>query len=658
MLLVSHSLIGQVKDTVLNFDGSNDYVNINSISGLASNLNDFTLEFWMQANANQQATIRVNMFSVNKPASFGDNEFLIIMGGTGTSQDGKLVIYDDRSNPKFVLESDSIIGDGDCHHIAFVRSGDSGEAFIDGISIGKYRSRFVLSSSDRYSLGQDWDKANNSEFYKGDLNEFRLWSTAKSAAEIQNLMNSETSGAESNLETYYDFNQACPNGTNSSVNTLLDRTSNGNHGSLIGFTLNSSVSNWVDEKCSSEQFEIVSQGFCETDTSFFALSGNPAYSVFWNFDDPNSGTDNFDTGLSVKHVFSEAGTYYVRASFNNCTNTEIEYILTIIPRPHSALLDDTTLCEADILILYAPENVNALWSTGSTEDSLIVTNSGDYWLRIDSLGCYRFDSIAVVFENCDSCQDKQDMINSNIVINPSDTVLCYGQSLTLDVPDYTDWEIIWNDGTAGNTIEVDEAGTYYAIYSYGDCIFYSSEIEVDFRECNVCDSIFDEIQASLELGNDQTLCIGETYTISLPSTFDSLRWSNGLTSNKLTIDSNLTLYAYVYIDTCEYITTSISLEFINCNTCHIYFPNAFSPNDDKLNDIFRPIIPDDCIITISAFEIYNRWGEKLYESDIAAWDGFYKDEAVQQDVYFFIAKYQQAGRDTQTTYKGLIHLLR
>ena len=65
---------------------------------------------------------------------------------------------------------------------------------------------------------------------------------------------------------------------------------------------------------------------------------------------------------------------------------------------------------------------------------------------------------------------------------------------------------------------------------------------------------------------------------------------------------------------------------------NLYVPNAFTPNGDGLNDVFMPVgsgISDYQLL------IYNRWGEKLFESAslLVGWDGLYKGEAAKMDTY-------------------------
>jgi gliding motility-associated-like protein len=65
------------------------------------------------------------------------------------------------------------------------------------------------------------------------------------------------------------------------------------------------------------------------------------------------------------------------------------------------------------------------------------------------------------------------------------------------------------------------------------------------------------------------------------------------------------------------------------------FPNAFSPNGDGRNDIYRAKPEYKSIVSFRAI-ILNRWGQKLYEWDNPAggWDGKFHGNDVKQGVYY------------------------
>ena len=67
-------------------------------------------------------------------------------------------------------------------------------------------------------------------------------------------------------------------------------------------------------------------------------------------------------------------------------------------------------------------------------------------------------------------------------------------------------------------------------------------------------------------------------------------------------------------------------------------PNAFSPNDDGRNDIFKAK-EYQSIVDFHAY-IFNRWGQKLFEwtNPADGWDGTYNGNPVKEGVYYVLVK--------------------
>ena len=74
--------------------------------------------------------------------------------------------------------------------------------------------------------------------------------------------------------------------------------------------------------------------------------------------------------------------------------------------------------------------------------------------------------------------------------------------------------------------------------------------------------------------------------------------------------------------------------FPPCNTDNVLIPNAFTPNDDGVNDVFRPV--GERLEMAASMMIYNRWGEKVYENygDVF-WDGTVDGKPAPPDVYVY-----------------------
>lgn len=87
-----------------------------------------------------------------------------------------------------------------------------------------------------------------------------------------------------------------------------------------------------------------------------------------------------------------------------------------------------------------------------------------------------------------------------------------------------------------------------------------------------------------------------------------------------------------------------------------YVPNAFTPDQNNLNEIFRP---DGAFFYSYEMRIYNRWGQKIYDGNtcLNGWDGRYQNEISPEGVYaYHIMAVDMAGKSYQ--FSGSFHLLR
>ena len=86
---------------------------------------------------------------------------------------------------------------------------------------------------------------------------------------------------------------------------------------------------------------------------------------------------------------------------------------------------------------------------------------------------------------------------------------------------------------------------------------------------------------------------------------------------------------------CGSINDTVNVVSRECN-CTFWVPNAFTPNDNGQNEIFKPVMEgfDEDKYTLY---IFNRWGEQIFRStDIGTgWDGKYNSHLVQEDVYVY-----------------------
>jgi gliding motility-associated-like protein len=94
-----------------------------------------------------------------------------------------------------------------------------------------------------------------------------------------------------------------------------------------------------------------------------------------------------------------------------------------------------------------------------------------------------------------------------------------------------------------------------------------------------------------------------------------------------------------------------------CNEQEVIVPNAFTPNGDGFNDVFR-IVPHEGAEVVLSLRIYDRWGQKLYvgSGSSAQWDGRIGDKPAPSDVYVWILEYECGGNRVRRS--GDVTLLR
>ena len=107
----------------------------------------------------------------------------------------------------------------------------------------------------------------------------------------------------------------------------------------------------------------------------------------------------------------------------------------------------------------------------------------------------------------------------------------------------------------------------------------------------------------------------------------------------------------------EYLRTNKYVFAVKTFESKLSFPNAFSPNGDGYNQIFKAKEVQSIVEFHAA--IYSRWGVKLYEWDDVneGWDGTYHGKAVKNGVYYIQVKAK--GADGQVfNIKKDVNLLR
>jgi gliding motility-associated-like protein len=233
----------------------------------------------------------------------------------------------------------------------------------------------------------------------------------------------------------------------------------------------------------------------------------------------------------------------------------------------------------------------------------------------------------------------------------SDTTFCTG-TINLAAPAGLA-AYIWSTGDTTTTITTGTAGTYtVTVTNAAGCT------------ANASINVTQGIPGVLDLGPDITIYEGDNTSLSpviVPPTGGSYLWQPAATlscnncSSPIATPVVSTTYSLVYTsaNNCT-VSDSITVEVVPVG--NVFFPTGFSPNGDGNNDIYRVLGGGAKFLRL---QIFNRWGEKVFESNNIneGWDGTYREVPQPMEVYVYLATVTLLNNQTRD-YKGSITLIR
>ncbi|HMK19059.1 MAG TPA: FG-GAP-like repeat-containing protein [Chitinophagaceae bacterium] len=323
------------------------------------------------------------------------------------------------------------------------------------------------------------------------------------------------------------------------------------------------------------------------------------------------------------------GDGYPDLSLSNLTLSKVSILRMAATVPTIDLGKDTTFCEGDSLLLNAnTANGQYLWSTGSIANSIIVKQSGTYWVRVTTPGFVLSDTIKII-------------VKPNPIVDlGKDSILCEGRTIILDAfnagATYT-----WNNGSASSSITPNQSGVY--------------NVKVDLNGCIKKDTVIVTFKRvpRFSLGNDTSVCNDQPIILDPKISGVTYLWQDGSTSSTYSVTQGGT-YKLTITDQCGSYSDEIVIRKLQA--CLLIMPNAFTPNNDGANDLFR--IPPGVPLILDDFSIYDRWGNKIFTTnDIKkGWDGTYKGTKLSTGVFVYTVSGKLNNEDKFL--KGTVLLIR
>ncbi|MBK6332118.1 MAG: gliding motility-associated C-terminal domain-containing protein [Bacteroidetes bacterium] len=359
------------------------------------------------------------------------------------------------------------------------------------------------------------------------------------------------------------------------------------------------------------------------------LTANPAGLAYvWS---------NADTAQSITITPNMTTDYTVIVNQGICADT-VTATVQVYPVPVASIAGDSVLCEGESTTLtVSPAGISYAWSNASTSQSITVAPN--------TTTTY---SVIVTQAIC------SDTASVNVVVWPfavgsiiEDTLVCNGEPVQL-----------WVSGGNGqyqwypaNTLSCEFCPDPVAT-SLGTTRYFAVLLDPNGCQDTLTVNVENHPPFNLVLHNgDTTIYQGDNVQLRAsgapfyywtPTNYLTYSQSNSPLATPLE-DITYTVTGVSLLQGCPQ-TDSFHIKVIQQD---VVVPNAFSPNGDGLNDIFR--VTARKFINVQEFKIFNRWGNEIFSTqDIKkGWNGTYKGVDQDPGVYYYLIRVAYPNGKTQ-----------
>ena len=348
--------------------------------------------------------------------------------------------------------------------------------------------------------------------------------------------------------------------------------------------------------------------------------------------------------------------YYVTGTDTFGCKKKDSVLVYVFQPPTVGIGPDTAyICQGKPIQLIATGGVDYQWVADNTLSSLTVANpiatptdTTWYYVTVYNIHqCHADDSIKVNVQ----------LPVQALAQSPYD--VCPGVNVYLSASGgfYYLWTPgTWlNDSLISNPISTPDSSIVYTVKVSNDCFSATANVDIIVHPLPIVDA-----------GDDTTIYRNTAATLNGVTNGATYYWYPGDTNSSILDPFSLTTQATPLYTTTYYLYAVSTYGCINRDSIVVtidpytllLLPDAFSPNDDGLNDLFR-IVRYLNIQYLEEFAVYDRWGEKVFTTDIITdgWNGKFKGHEEPMGTYvWFVKARTYDGQDVLK--KGNVTLIR
>ncbi len=212
---------------------------------------------------------------------------------------------------------------------------------------------------------------------------------------------------------------------------------------------------------------------------------------------------------------------------------------------------------------------------------------------------------------------------------PTDTAICEGDTLTLDARRNVPVTHLWEDGGSAAVRKITKAGEYKLYVNYNP----------NQLGCTVEETVKVTVipKTTRTRSFDTLACDGRTVVLKAGygTKNESYRWQDSSKARFYNTRKEGDYWAKIQNE-CGNFLDSFHVKYENCQIS-VFAPNAFSPNGDSNNDVFKPFVNQSSSVEVLNYQcqIFDRWGQKIFSTtDLQmGWDGNFRGQAAETGVY-------------------------
>lgn len=350
-------------------------------------------------------------------------------------------------------------------------------------------------------------------------------------------------------------------------------------------------------------------------------------------------TNNYDASMAnTQNVIVNPPvdmTYYLAAEKKPGCFSYDTIRIVVQTSPPINLGPDARFCTGDSATLDAGSSFSTYaWSNGAIGQRLIVKSSGEYSvIGTYSNGCSSYDTLSVL-----------PPFALPVVTLDDNPLLCTDATRTLQAGNFASY--LWHDGSTNGSYEASGIGEYYVTVE-------------DNNGCKGSDTV--RITQILPLPanflpGDTSICNYANLLLRPKNNYSQYLWNTNATGVSITITQPGKYWLRV---TDSHSCTGADTILVLPKECLVglYAPNAFTPNNDRWNDTFRPILGG--IVESYELSIYNRYGQKIFSTtDLhQGWDGTIAGKKQDSNSFVWTCRYKLEGQ-AERVERGTVTLIR